>query len=139
MKLIKSGSSMGNNNIEAFRIYETKIKLPRIPCRDEICDDRDGLRIIIGDKGNTKKYKIIFKCALLYMRTDEGYRLKSMKIPWTHIESCICLVDNSRLLRWFHEESLEIYKDYKIFHYSICTEDDWIDVLSSEEPEIQII
>ena len=70
---------------------------------------------------------------LLIRMTDESYRLDSFERLPVQRTNSIYKVDHSKLVDWFHKETLGVYHDDEIFHIAIVT-DQWIDVLSLDLP-----
>lgn len=82
----------------------------------------DFLAFRIMDEGNFLKEPCEIDEAVTKMQLEPGSFQR-----WT-----LFTIDNSRYLRWFHEESAGIYADLEIVHYLIATQDDMIDVLSTK-------
>ena len=107
---------------------------------EAVHDDWEGFRIWFTSE-NTKLGVILiikFEDALLYIKSNESFRLSSvenseeMKFP--HL---FWKVENSDLIKEFHRQSLDIYKDWKIQHFALLSGEDCIDVLSVDEPTFE--
>lgn len=97
--------------------------------------DKNGLLCIeISDDKDISSWSFTFKSYLSYRNTDEGDRLKFLselkgQQPWS-----LYLVENSKYIKWFDEESCSKWDPKSIFHYTFFTQDDLIDVLALEIP-----
>lgn len=132
---------MEDETTEIYSAYDSGISLPVGPYCDKICDDPDGFQIFLREGGKDKPiYKVIFQQPVLaYRNSDEGKRLKSLHLVQGKIATCIFTVGNSQFLKWFNEESLGIYSDLNIKHFAILTQEDFLDVLDTDNPAIHII
>jgi len=106
---------------------------------EAIHDDYEGFRVLLKeDGGESRMLKIKFESALSYKNTDESYMLKTWHNTSKEILGNIFYkIENSEYLSKFHEDSMNIYQDWKIKHFAIYTTQDCIDILSLQDPEIQ--
>ena len=99
--------------------------------------DWEGFRIWFSTENRNAGVVTIvrFDAALMYVNSDESYRLSPIKnseqMKFPHL---FWQVENSELLKEFHRQSVEIYKDWEIKHYAFLSASDCIDVLSAVEP-----
>jgi len=104
---------------------------------EAVHDDWEGFRIWFGSENrNAGVFTIVkFEAALMYVNSDESYRLSLVKndeqMNFPHL---FWQVEDSELLKEFHRQSVEIYKDWEIKHYAFLSASDCIDVLSAVEP-----
>jgi hypothetical protein len=99
-------------------------------------DDYEGFRLLLEDKVTGAVYRLAFDSNLAYRNIDEGDLLRSTATLIKTRTSIVTVyeVENSEWLRWFREESNGKYDSQKIYHWTITTPNDWIDVLSIEPP-----
>jgi hypothetical protein len=81
--------------------------------------------------------RVFFDSVLFYRTINESYLLRTLQMVENLGGASLYIVDNSPLLSWFHEESLNIYNDWRIKHYAILTPDECIDILASIEPVVE--
>ena len=102
-------------------------------------DDEEGFRILLeppaGHPRSDELLRVRFAKVMAYRNIDEGYRLRESQTSGE--PSPLWRVEHSEFLAWFHHSSRDIYRDWKIVHYAIATDDDIIDVLSPSEPIVE--
>ncbi len=76
---------------------------------------------------------ISFDSDLLYMTSDEADRLMSVELEGPHL---FWKIEDSGLLRQFHQLSMDTHKHQRITHFAFLSHDDCIDVLALDEPKI---
>lgn len=54
-------------------------------------------------------------------------------------EHYVYMVENSKFLSWFNEESYNIVSGYAVNHYAFLTSNDIVDVLTTYAPKIRIV
>jgi hypothetical protein len=121
--------------------YKKWAPLPDIP--DEmwmaaIHNDSEGFRIILECTDPTRpQLRIRFEKLYGYRNFNESYRLKT----WTEFRgerpSSLFIVENSKLVRWFHQETTNLHANDRVVHYAIHTGDDCIDILASVQPTVE--
>ena len=105
---------------------------------EKICDDYNGLCILVADESKFKKIQIKFDYFYGYRNFNESERLKTL---YTHAEfsrSGIYKTQNSPFANWLTKESLGIVKSDQVWHYVIITPEDIFEVLTPEPPVIQV-
>ena len=68
--------------------------------------------------------------------TYDSQRLVSFRALPEGFSHFINVVRNSNFISWLNYESLEIYKNDPLNHFTILVDDEWIDVITSDFPEI---
>ena len=102
---------------------------------EAVHDDAEGFRIWFSNSTAGVVTIVKFNNVLLYTNSDEMYRLSEVKnqepMKFPHL---FWQVEDSELIKEFHRQSLEIYKDRPIKHFVFLSGSDCIDVLSESEP-----
>ena len=88
---------------------------------------------IIDNSSN--KLKVVFDWVHSFRVTDEGDLLKMLYEQKGLMLTSIYVVENSKYLEWFNEQSEHIHDD--VVHYIFSTVEDVIDVLSSVTPSLE--
>lgn len=88
---------------------------------------------IIDNSSN--KLKVVFDWVHSFRVTDEGDLLKMLYEQKGLMLTSIYVVENSKYLEWFNEQSEHIHDD--VVHYIFSTVEDVIDVLSSVKPSLE--
>ena len=120
---------------ERFRKWEPIAGLPSGQSRIvELRDNADGLAITIGfDQPVPRELTVHFAAPLAHRRSsfEVFIRIWSMEIPhpWYTVE-------NSRWIRWLHEESFGQFASASLAHYVITTSRDFIEILAPETPAV---
>lgn len=113
----------------------------------EIIDNIYGLEIkIIGVKNISSDIKLIFKNTVYsYKSTDESTFqktasrvIKSNMGPY-YGHGSIFTVTPSLYIQWLMSESEGIFKQDDAIHFLIRTENSYIEIISSDEPEIRYV
>lgn len=106
---------------------------------EAIHDDYEGFRILLRSSIlESKMLRISFNDKLSYRTTYESFYLKL----WSNMNEGIFgktfyIISNSYYIDYFNDQTLDIYKDWKIQHYAIYTISDCIDILSIQQPIIE--
>lgn len=107
----------------------------------EVIQNFEGTKITL--ESDTCKATILFEFVDSIRMSDEGRRIKTYQESeglQTYRESFngnpIYIVENSLFNKWMIEESAGIYTDST--HYAIVTMNDIVDVLSYQEPIINV-
>lgn len=96
------------------------------------------LNITLTNNDNIK-LNIMFDWIHSFRITDEGDLLKIQSVLKGSMVIGIYIVEDSFYLRWFNEQSENIHADEKIIHYVVVTQNEVIDILSSENPLLSLI
>lgn len=118
---------------------------------EKLCDSYDVSYIMQNSEGTSIRLigdlnEIIVRFCFVdsFRVTDEGRRLEtynSVDIIQEYREDFygnpIFLINNSKYVDWIKKESLGFCAE--ISHYVIITRDDVIDIISSEQPKIEIL
>ncbi|MGD8327706.1 MAG: hypothetical protein PVF65_12410 [Sphingomonadales bacterium] len=104
--------------------------------------DPNGYRVHVVEfaKANADILEIDFGMAVLAQRSfDEGDCLTMTASADTSagVLGPIVLVKNSKFLRWFHEQSLNIHSNEDLFHVAILTQNEWVEVISNKLPKLK--
>ena len=127
--------------------HESYIPHPvSIPVRQyfrALVDDVEGFRILLEDEAGFV-YKISYDFVLAYRKSSEGRRFKSlgmMKGDGVLTASIVYKVIGSEFLEWIESEMLgvERYRERGLQHWTIVSLDEWIDLLSFDEPVIDLL
>lgn len=121
-------------------LYKKWDPLPNIPSTlDIVCihNDHNHFYVLLKTENSSSVLRIMFEFVLFYRGMDEGYLLRT----WNNINkernASLYVVEDSSLISWFHDESFHVGQDLNIRHYSILTDEDCIDILSSVEPVVE--
>lgn len=126
--------------------------LPGKMYTEQLIETCDGLEITLLARDDSRGIKIIFPYSVIsYQSTEEENRCKTLGFldkeygtdfyaKWTLFE-----VQDSVLLKWAREESIyggcddaiEMYRHVKQF--TLITSDEFIDIITSYDPEIQLL
>jgi hypothetical protein len=120
-----------------YKNWEPLKNIPRKLCCEGIHDDYEGFRILLRENNYSSVLRILFDAVRSYKWSDESDLLKTVASINDAGRSSLFIVDNSSWVKWFHEETYDIYKDSDIKHFAIYTSDDCIDVLSEFEPKVE--
>ena len=127
--------------MEKTEYYKKWVPIQDIPSAlyvEALHDDYEFFRILLkGKDSQSKMLRIFFDSIYAYRNVDESYRLRTWNFFEGDRPSSLYTVDNSIWLKWFHEESQEVYIDRPITHYAIYTGQDCIDILSEFEPSVE--
>jgi hypothetical protein len=100
--------------------------------------DAGGLLTMRLEGGGGRKINICFDGQVYYSKMDEGDALRTLVA--LKQESCLGfpLVEARRsdLLDWFIEESFGIHTVESLRHYIVLTEDDLVNVVALDAPQI---
>ena len=99
-------------------------------------DDYEGFRVLLtGEEKPEPIVRLLFEYVYFYQNRDEGKFLVHEPSEGNYeFPHPFYILENSKLLKRFHEESAGIYAEYPIKHYAIYTTNDCIDVLSIDAP-----
>lgn len=97
----------------------------------ELTDSVNELKIQFDDVRLGLTLTLTFSNAYCYRVANESYRLKFLREFGAGIDALVSVSTDSEFIRWFHEQSDEVYIDNGLSHYTICSTDDVIDVISS--------
>ena len=126
-------------------VYKEWSLLPEVSGKvliDKLEDSEEGLTISLRFPSYStlhgQKVQLLFDSYVAYRNMDESYRARTFDVAGG-FKGSLYLVEGSSWLKWLHKESLGIYQDDLINHYSIITEADCIDVLSEYKPAVNWI
>lgn len=110
----------------------------------ESADSYKGLSLLFsGEKSEEKGIKVIFEHSYeIYRCTEEGGRYRKLcnlidQYGQEYIsESCIYLVENSKLADWLVHESFDVAKKEHLLHFSFLSVGVYIDVVAVYHPKI---
>ncbi|WP_145506261.1 hypothetical protein [Yersinia alsatica] len=97
-----------------------------------------SLELILSSVNNEEgsKVKVLFDWIYSFRVTDEGDLLKMQEEQEGEMLTGLYLVEKSKYLEWFNEQSGYIHDG--VTHYMLSTVDDVIDILASVSPSISI-
>ena len=111
--------------------------LPRKGSIEAVRDDYEGFRILVRSIESTDMIKISFHMPLVYQKTDEGDRWKTVD-KFSELQSEMFFkVKNSKLAKWLEEESCGIHKANELDHYLIAGCNDIIEIISAVKPDLE--
>ncbi len=126
------------NSEEYYHIWEPIKGIPSELFVEALHDDYEFFRILLkGKSPQSKMLRIYFDSIFAYRNLDESYRLRTWNKFKGDRPSSLFIVENSKWLKWFHEESQGLYHENPIKHYAIHTVQDCIDILSEYEPLVE--
>ncbi|MFN1219086.1 hypothetical protein ACKW6Q_19130 [Chryseobacterium kwangjuense] len=107
---------------------------------ESFTDDYNGISIILKEYSGDRILRIKFEeDVFAYRNINESYLLKEKlyNIKKEDLKLSLFIVKYSTFLEEFHNKSLSIYKEWEISHYLIRTPEDYIDILSGEDPFVE--
>ena len=119
--------------------------LPGKMYTEKLIDGYDGLEITLKARDDSRGIKISFPYLVIsYQSTEEGNRYKTLIFlekkygtdfyaKWTLFE-----VQDSALIKWVQEESC-IGDDLQVKQFTLITVDEFIDIITLGEPDIEIL
>jgi hypothetical protein len=123
---------------EYYKKWEPISGIPSELYVEALHDDYEFFRVLLkGKSPQAKMLRIYFDSVYAYRNIDEIYRLRTWNNFKGERPSSLFIVENSKWLEWFHEESQELYLEHSIKHYAIHTVQDCIDILSEHEPLVE--
>lgn len=127
---------MHNNILERWNPINDINKMLQV---ESFTDDYNGILITLKEYNGDRVLRIKFEDVFAYRNINESYLLKEKlyNIEKEDLKLSLFTVRNSTFLDEFHDKSLSIYKEWEIFHYLLRTPEDYIDILSSEEPFVE--
>jgi hypothetical protein len=121
---------------ERFSKWEPVAGLPSGPSRlVELRDGADGLVLTIAfDQPVPRGLLVQFGAPLAHRRSsfEVFIRIWSMEVPYAWY-----MVENSRWIRWLHDESFGQFASASLAHYVITTSRDFIEILAPEAPTVR--
>ncbi len=120
---------------EKWNIWKPTKDIPNTLYLEELRDTYDGLTLVFkGEDKDSRYIAIMFESALSYRNHDEGDLLKTFDNRGSNEIWPFFIIENSNYLKWFNEESHNIYEGRGVIHYFFVTPNDVIDVLSAYPP-----
>ena len=119
--------------------------LPGKMYTEKLIDGYDGLEITLKARDDSRGIKISFPYLVIsYQNTEEGNRYKTLIFlekkygtdfyaKWTLFE-----VQDSALIKWVQEESC-IGDDLQVKQFTLITVDEFIDIITLGDPDIEIL
>ena len=119
--------------------------LPGKMYTEKLIDGYDGLEITLKARDDSRGIKISFPYLVIsYQSTYEGNRYKTLIFlekkygtdfyaKWTLFE-----VQDSALIKWVQEESC-IGDDLQVKQFTLITVDEFIDIITLGDPDIEIL
>ena len=119
--------------------------LPGKMYTEKLIDGYDGLEITLKARDDSRGIKISFPYLVIsYQSTEEGNRYKTLIFlekkygtdfyaKWTLFE-----VQDSALIKWVQEESC-IGDDLQVKQFTLITVDEFIDIITLGDPDIEIL
>lgn len=104
-----------------------------------LSDNDEVLEICLLGKSGLK-IRFLFDSHLCYRKLDEGDALRTLSqiSPEGLAGRYFYLVENSDFVEWFIDQSYGVREIGVVEHYLICSENDIIDVLSLNPPEVSV-
>ncbi|MGQ8817306.1 hypothetical protein [Serratia sp. NA_13] len=119
-KVLLTEGSLQNSQLEDFRYSSGSLELI----------------LSSGDNEEGSKVKVLFDWIYSFRVTDEGDLLKMQEEQKGEMLTGLYLVENSKYLEWFNEQSGNVHDE--VAHYMLSTVDDVIDILASVSPSISV-
>ena len=94
------------------------------------------LTIQLRDRHSRKKIEVKFTAPLAFRIADEGDMLVALQNLQKGIRTYQVL--NSKYISWFLNQNCNIRADDNLQHFVLCTQDDIIEVLDLDAPEVKI-
>ena len=119
--------------------------LPGKMYTEKLIDGYDGLEITLKARDDSRGIKISFPYLVIsYQSTEEGNRYKTLIFlekkygtdfyaKWTLFE-----VQDSALIKWVQEESC-IGDDLQVKQFTLITVDEFIDIITLGDPDIEVL
>jgi len=128
------------NNTDIVKWNPLKLKGSVLMYLEGLHDDYEGFRLVLkGEKEEDKCVKLLFESNLGYRNLDESQRLKTLnENPILTEKWSFYKTNKSLFLDWFKNESYNVYDSKEITHYIITTPNDIIDIISDEEPIVEM-
>jgi hypothetical protein len=104
--------------------------------REWLRRDASGLSILLDEIGSNRRLEIRFRRVVALRAMDESFRLNTWLAQGGKATTGIFTVRHSRLIESTAEEAGGILDPGKVTHYAIYTQDDCIDVISRDEPDL---
>ncbi len=103
--------------------------------------DAEGKVCLELNDDMNRKFTIVSENCLSYRRIDEGDALIGIDdlMASAGTAKVFYRVEESDFLQWFHMQSDGIYKNKNLQHFSICTSNDIIDLITCDIPKISFI
>ena len=102
---------------------------------EDLHKNREGLNILLNSEDHTGKLlNIKFKDYITIREMDESFKTKFWHDVDIDENYPFFIVEDSEWLAWFHNQSMDNFKDWDIKHFAIWTTENWIDILSRTEP-----
>ncbi|MDD5271829.1 MAG: hypothetical protein PHU14_03830 [Methylovulum sp.] len=89
-------------------------------------------------KRHDQQLTIRFPEVIAMRITNESQRLATLNGMEGHFSHCLCLVQNSNFLAWLNRDSLGVYEDAPWRHFSITEDNEWLDVIAVDFPEVTV-
>lgn len=122
-KLVKFSLAVGsllNSQLEDFRYSSGSLEL----------------LLLSGDNEEGSKINLLFDWVYSFRMIDEGDLLKMQQEQKGEMLTGFYIVENSKYLKWFNEQSGNAHDG--VVHYMLSTVDDVIDILASISPSVSI-
>lgn len=104
-----------------------------------LTQDCTGLRILLSPlRAIGPIVEVHFLRPRMYRNIDEGFRLRQLSEFKPEGASLVYIVDDSILLREFHDQSFGVMRSFNLIHFLVTTSNDCIDVLSEVEPVVVV-
>jgi hypothetical protein len=123
--------------IERLVVSNLSERFPLKPQLEDLRHKSGSLEFVFSSiiDNSSNKLKVVFDWVHSFRVTDEGDLLKMLYEQKGLMLTSIYVVENSKYLEWFNEQSEHIHDD--VVHYIFSTVEDVIDVLSSVTPSLE--
>ena len=108
---------------------------------DGLTDDQAGFRLYFSASNEHERVQVRFAAPLAYRKIDEGDAFRTLATLPSPPRPIAYEVFNSEFLAWFSDERYGSDPPYgcTVRHFLFLAEDDCIDVLSCDPPEVQLV
>lgn len=123
--------------IERLVVSNLSERFPLKPQLEDLRYKSGSLEFVFSSiiDNSSNKLKVVFDWVHSFRVTDEGDLLKMQYEQKGLMLTSIYVVENSKYIKWFNEQSGHIHDD--VVHYMFSTVEDVIDVLSSVKPSLE--
>ena len=122
---------------EKYIKWEPIENIPKTLYLEGLHDDYEGFRLLLRNDKTGGMLRLTFDSHLSYRNTDEGDLLKTGQVAQGFTKWPLHTVEESRFLKWFHDESLNIHVDDNPIHIAVITPNDFVDIIAISLPKVE--
>jgi hypothetical protein len=106
---------------------------PRDIALDHVRQSAGDVVVLVRDQASARFFELRFEAPLVLRTSLESFRLRALEAA-VPARKGISRVHGSELMRWAREEACGVLDDADLRHFLICTDDDFVEVLTRFEP-----